>query len=220
MMNILGFDTSQTACSVALLSNDRVYMQHVDAPRQQAQMLLKLVDGLLNEAGIAPTALDLIAFGCGPGSFTGIRLAASVAQGLALGVNAKVVPVSSLRCMAQAAYQGSGAENILVAVDARMDEVYWGAYMLDTKSGHVQGEDQLSQPSEVQASFGSSFCCVGNAWEVYPEEMASTQGAKRYSEVLPRADILVKLAQACDNPILPAEAVPQYLRDKIVYNSS
>ena len=128
-MKMLAFDTSAGACSVALLNNESVEISHIVAPMQQAKLLLPHIQNLLNQAGLALKDLDAIAYGQGPGSFTGIRIAASVAQGLGYASGLPIVPVSSLAILAQTAFLEEKWDKCLVAVDARTEQVYWAHYV-------------------------------------------------------------------------------------------
>ena len=127
-MNLLAIETSDAACSIALQVGDAIHARHEVIPMQQSQVVLPWIDELLRAKSITLNQLDAIAFGCGPGSFTGIRLATSIAQGLGYGAGLPLIPVSSLAILAQTAYQTLGWDRVLVAVDARMQEIYTGAY--------------------------------------------------------------------------------------------
>src|SRR5262249_38085098 len=139
-----------------------------DAPRVQAETLLPMVDQLLSGAGLALTSLDAIAFGRGPGAFTGLRVAASVAQGLAFGAGLPVVPVSDLAALATGAVRLHGAHQVLACMDARMQEVYWCAYGVEGDSVRPAAPESLSPPEEVKTPQGGSWFGAGSGWEAYP----------------------------------------------------
>ena len=130
-MKLLAIDTSEDACSAALCVGDEILERFEIAPRRHTELILPMMDGLLAEAGLSLRGLDALAFARGPGSFTGIRIATSIVQGAALGAGLAVVPVSSLQALAQGARRLHGAGQVLSALDARMREVYWGAYRAD-----------------------------------------------------------------------------------------
>ena len=123
-MKILALDTSTEACSAALLIDTEIHQRYEVAPREHGALILPMIETLLSEAGCAPTQLDALAFGRGPGAFVGVRIATGVAQGIAFAADLPVIPVSSLAAMAQSVEHG----NVYSAIDARMNEVYWGAY--------------------------------------------------------------------------------------------
>ncbi len=128
MTTLLALDTATEACSVALLHDGRVLSHYEVIPRMHAQRLLPMIKDLLAEAGVALSAVDGIAFGRGPGAFTGVRIAIGVVQGLAFALERPVLPVSTLAVLAQRALREQGAQQVAAAIDARMDEVYWGCY--------------------------------------------------------------------------------------------
>ncbi len=216
-MKILGFDTSSTACSVALLIDDKVSALHRIMPMQQAQSLLPMIEELLLSNKITLDQLDAIAFGCGPGSFTGVRIAASVAQGLAYALELPVIPVSSLAALAQAAYENLQWEKLLVAIDARMQEAYWGAYYI-----HQQGlavlinQEVVSTPKEI-FSLEDDFYGVGNAWDIYKNKIIYLPRAVDVTQ-LPTAKAILTLAQVKyknSEWVHARDALPVYLRETV-----
>ena len=126
-MNILAIETGTDACTCALLHTGEIIALDAVAPRQHAELLLQMIDSVLEDVGVGLGSLDAIAFGRGPGSFTGLRIACAVAQGLAFGANRPLVAVSTLQTVATGMHRTTGAHRVLVAFDARMGEVYWGA---------------------------------------------------------------------------------------------
>ena len=220
-MNILAIDTSFEACSAALLTQGRVLQQYVFAPRQHAQLILPMIEALLDQSSLKLENLDALAFAAGPGSFTGIRIAASVIQGLAFAVNLPVVAVSTLQTMAQQAWNQYQAEKVIVGVDARMGEVYWGVYQLDSdRIMQPISQDALCRPEEMIAPTSMGYIFLGDAWFNYS---AAIQPKLRHvvttipAEWQPRAESVVNLAQHYfkQGVAVKAEnALPVYLRSK------
>lgn len=183
-MNVLTFDTATNACSVALFANNITFSRHEIAPRMHASLLLPMIQSLLTEAKIKLSALNAIAFGCGPGSFMGIRLAAGMAQGLAFGLQIPVIPISTLQTLAQTYFEKTGKEKIAAGWDARLHEIYWGFYACD-ESGVMQPQqedtlctfDQLDKNS--LAALGCGF--AGNIFsdDTYPSAQAMLTIAKQ-----------------------------------------
>jgi len=138
MTTLLALDTATEACSVALLHDGKVASHYEVIPRLHAQRLLPMVQALLGEAGVALSAVDAIAYGRGPGAFTGVRIAIGVVQGLAFALQRPVLPVSTLATIAQRAWREQGATQIAAAIDARMDEVYWGWFGAGTGWGYAE----------------------------------------------------------------------------------
>ncbi|SQF87684.1 M22 peptidase YeaZ [Pseudomonas taetrolens] len=128
MSTLLALDTATEACSVALLHDGKVTSHYEVIPRLHAQKLLPMIKDLLAEAGVELSAVEAIAFGRGPGAFTGVRIAIGVVQGLAFALDRPVLPISNLAVLAQRAHREHGATQVASAIDARMDEVYWGCY--------------------------------------------------------------------------------------------
>lgn len=149
-MRLLAIDSATEFCSVALSNKDQVLSRGEELPRQHSQALLPYVDELLTEAGVTLKELDGIVVSQGPGSFTGVRIGASIAQGLAFSQNLPMVQVSTLAAMAQACYRLHGATHVVAAIDARMGEVYFGTYHLVDGLMVLQGEEVVCAPHEVQ----------------------------------------------------------------------
>jgi tRNA threonylcarbamoyladenosine biosynthesis protein TsaB len=223
-VKILALDTATEGCSVALGLDDRILERFVEMERGHAERLLPMVEELLAEGGTTLAALDAIAFGRGPGGFTGVRLAASVAQGLAFGAGIGVVPVSDLAAVAQrAAVLHPGARRVLVVNDARMREVYWASFT--TEGGvRVLGVEKVTAGSAVDlsiASGASPWVAAGRGLRAAPDlaERCRTAGAALEPELLPRASEVLSLARGivAAGGILPAEqALPVYVRDRVV----
>lgn len=222
-MKILALDTATESCSVALLIDGRLSLREERLPRGHAERVLPMVDELLTHAGTALAGLDAIAYGRGPGAFTGVRLAASVTQGLAFGAGLPVVPVSDLRAVAQRAFDASAGAYALVCTDARMQEVYWGCFERAADGlAAPAGEEQASPPAQVSPPPGwpAGTAGVGSGFAAYPELARTLAG--RISPwpdiLLPRAAEIARLAQpeVVAGRVLPADqAVPVYLRDEV-----
>jgi tRNA threonylcarbamoyladenosine biosynthesis protein TsaB len=222
-MKLLAIDTSSQACSIALFDGDKVHSQHQIAPMQQAQLILSMIETLLQSAGVELKQLDALAFGCGPGSFTGVRIATSVIQGLAFAMDIPVIPVSSLAALAQSAYQDLGWQKLLVGVDARMQEVYWAAYQVNA-SGLVDlvGKEMVCAPQQVVIPAGEGWCGVGNAWEVYHDELP-VKPAQQDALRVPAATAILQLATEKYKKkdwVSPADAMPIYLRDTVAFKKN
>lgn len=219
-MKLLAFDTSTEACSAALALGDAILQREELAPRRHAELILPMVDSLLQEAGLRLKDLDALAFGRGPGAFTGVRLAAGIAQGLALGAGLPVLPVSSLAALAQGATDPADA--LLATMDARMGEIYWG--MFEPANGGaarlIAGE-RVSDPAAVALPAGRSFFAIGSGWETYGALLAErfkgrVTGAAPARR--PRARDLLPLARAelqQGRGLPPEQALPVYLRNEV-----
>lgn len=223
MARILALDTSTEACSVALIDGEHIEERFVVAPREHMLRLLPMVDALLAAHQLTLAQLDAIAFGRGPGSFTGLRICLSVVQGLAFGAGLPVVPVSTLATLAQ----GAGAPPdslILAAIDARMDEVYWGWFHAGA-DGLVQavGGEAVSPPEQVVMAAGAaaprSVVGVGTGFG-YGERLAPGAFQQVDAAALPRARDLLALALPAwqrGEAVAAEEAVPVYLRDQVAW---
>jgi tRNA threonylcarbamoyladenosine biosynthesis protein TsaB len=222
---LLAIETSGEACSVALSCSGEVRQRHQHAPLLHAELLLPAVRGLLDEAGVGLNQLDAIVFGRGPGSFTSLRIGIGVVQGLAWGAELPVVPVSSLAAVAQQLVWNCSAPlhfpaRILVAVDARMNEVFHCTYGVD-ELGRLQelGPEEVSPPSAVFAVDPRSTTAAGNGFERYPE--LSTLGrtlARVHAGLAPVATALLPLAEQWLQTHVALEAVhaqPVYVRNQV-----
>ena len=218
-MKILALDTATEACSVALAIGDRVLERYVELERGHAEQILPMIDALLAEGGIALAQLDAIAFGRGPGGFTGVRLAASVAQGLAFGADVGVVPISDLAAVAQRVAQlDPAARRVLVVNDARMREVYWAEYLVE--GIRAQGDERVNAPGDVVVSSGESWVAAGRGLIAWPElaERCRAAGATLRPDLLPRASEVLALARpqvAAGQVLAPELALPVYVRDRV-----
>jgi tRNA threonylcarbamoyladenosine biosynthesis protein TsaB len=218
---ILAIETSSNACSAALLINEEIIQCYELAPQQHAQLILPMVKKLLTDAALNLSQLDAIAFGCGPGSFTGIRIAASVAQSLAFGADLPVIPVSTLRVLAQGALTIWGANKVLAGVDARIDEIYFGVYEADNGLMQQQLEDGLYKPNDLPLLSSGEWFGVGDAWEVYAETLKKHFGnnvLQIEARVYPQAKYVAELAhyELLAGKVLAADkALPVYLRNKV-----
>ncbi|BAE74607.1 tRNA threonylcarbamoyladenosine biosynthesis protein TsaB [Sodalis glossinidius str. 'morsitans'] len=222
---ILALDTATEACSAALMLDDDVLLERFTlAPREHTQRILPMVDSLLAEAGMTLKSLDALAFGRGPGSFTGVRIGIGIAQGLALGANLPLIGVSTLAVLAQSAWRQTGVCQVLTAIDARMGEVYWAPYQ--HQAGVWLGEEREAVAApEALASLGASlsgcWATAGTGWQTYPtlfhhEGLTLVAG----HTLLPSARDMLPLAlhhyrHGGAQPVALAE--PTYLRNEVAW---
>jgi tRNA threonylcarbamoyladenosine biosynthesis protein TsaB len=216
-MNVLAIETSTDVGSVALLCGDRVEQEIIAERRLQTTCLLPCVDTLLQRAGIGLPALDAIAFGCGPGSFTGVRIASTVAQGLAMTAGIGLVAVSSLAATAQHAARTLGQNRIFVCADARMAEVYVADFEIRDGIAVALGPESLCRPADVQFPVGAGFAAVGSGFAVYADALAVgiAAAACKAAEIMPEALDLLPLACAAvkDARLMqPGRIEARYLR--------
>ena len=190
------------------------------APQQHSDFILSQVDELLAVTGIHLHQLDAIAFGAGPGSFMGVRLATGVAQGLAYAIDRPVIPVSTLQALAQSVSVRHG-EKVLVGWDARMSAIYWGIYALNS-DGLMQAvvADRLSAPDVIQLPDDEHCIATGNAWEVYESQLSDRlkQQLIKHDKQHPHAEMVARIAAAkfAKGDILPPDqAEPVYIRDVV-----
>lgn len=191
MRRVLALETSGDIGSIALLLGESVAERRIATPREQTETVLPYVDSLLNEAGIRLQDLDAVAFGRGPGSFTGLRVATAVAQGFAIALALPLVPISSLAAIAQGVWRCHGIAASLVCIDARMGEVFWARYAVRDGVAAVIGTEHLGAPTDVESGErGTVWAAVGNGFASYPTELATvTSGA---TSVLPEQGPLAR----------------------------
>lgn len=232
-INILALDTATEACSVALLYQGEVTHKFEINPRGHTQRILPLVDELLQQSGIALQQLDALAFGRGPGSFTGVRIGCGIAQGLAFGAELPVLPISNLVAMAQAAHTKSGAIQVLPAIDARMSEIYFS--QLKAEIIHVNGDSlidwqpvieeqvispELAKERLVAQNLQSDWLTVGTGWETYPELFTVSAHLQQSTIQLPDAQYMLHpaLLSWYNQQAISAEQIePVYLRNKVAW---
>ncbi len=218
-MNLLAIETSTEACSVALWHAGRVLERSEIAPRRHAELVLPMAESLLAEAGLSRRQLDGVAVGRGPGAFTGVRLAISVAQGMALGLDVPVVPVSSLAALALDAPENYSS--ILAVIDARMGEVYAGAFRHEGEDLVALNAETVGPADRLVVPRAHAWSVIGSGWETYREVLRErliappvwADGA-RY----PQAHAVARLAArefAAGHAVTPEAALPVYLRDKV-----
>lgn len=230
MPRILALDTATEACSVALGDGEAVFSRYQLAPRKHARLLLPMVESVLDEAGLAGSDLDALAFGRGPGSFTGVRIATSVVQGLAFAWDLPVIGVSDLAALAMRALREDRGERVYCALDARMDEVYFAAYEdvdglpLECVSERVCPPDLVPQAFEddrsVKGEVASRVVGVGSGFGRYREVLMSRLGALSAVDeaYFPDAADLLPLALAdwhAGAAVAAYQAQPLYLRDQV-----
>lgn len=225
-MKLLAVDTATDACSAALWQDGECAERFALAPREHTRRLLPMVDELLAEAGLRLTGLDAIAFGRGPGSFTGLRIAVGVAQGLALGADLPVVAVSDLAALAHAGWRETGESHWLACLDARMGEVYAGRFIVESAQAVPQAEEVVVAPALLTPPGSGIWQGIGPGFAAYAEALERRLGARLGATLpdrLPRAGDLAALgaAMAARGETQPAEqAAPVYLRNNVAQTSA
>ena len=218
-MNLLAIETATECCSVALLCGERIVARSELAPRRHAELLLPMCDQVLAEAGLARRALDALAVGRGPGAFTGMRLAVSAAQGIALALDIPIVPVSSLAALAMQA-PGDGAD-VLAVIDARMGEIYAGVFRRTPDRVELLGSETVGRATALEVPTTHALDVIGSGWSSYRDTIAARLPAPphwsdgdRYPQAVDVLRIAVPIAKAGGG--IPADQVmPVYLRDKV-----
>ena len=233
MSTILAIETSAELASCALLVGNNVTVRSTPGVRSHSQSVLPMVQELLTEAGIALADCDAVAFGAGPGSFTGVRTACGAAQGLAYGAKLPVLPLVTLEAMAEACRAASGAVDVLAVLDARMGEVYWAQYRFDDGKWTEVVAPALSAPQDVAPQYlapdpaqdcAAGLQACGNGFAEYADAFAGQPFAHgALPDIVPHARELALLARAAlaeGQGVPAAQAQPLYLRNKVAYTSA
>jgi tRNA threonylcarbamoyladenosine biosynthesis protein TsaB len=223
MMKCLAIETSTNFCSVALSIDGRNRVEEALAPRLHGELVLQSVDRLLKQQGLTGQQLDIIACGRGPGAFTGVRMAIGIVQGLAFAWNKKVMPVSSLACLAQQCCDENKSEQYVAVVqDARMGDVYWAVYALKDGAVTEVVKEALSKPEQLNFPEHSELLCVGSGIGLLNKIMLDGYSGKLTMNdqlCYPSADSVLTLAQSqFDGGAQPIDAMalePTYLRNNV-----
>ena len=225
MTKILAVDTATEACSAALFIDGRIISEKEVAPQGHTRLLLPMTDRLLKEAGLSLRDLDALAAGRGPGSFTGVRIGVSMAQGLAFGAGKPLIGISDLMVMAFQALEETGLNEAVASIDARMGEVYLGVFRMDPDGfPELLGEERVLAP-EIAASYakellsGNQPALTGTGFAAYPRIGEALNGIPA-AENLPWADTLARLALRDYERGLaraPGEILPVYIRDQVTW---
>lgn len=222
-VKLLAIDTTEDACSAALFVDGDVVERFELAPRRHSELILPMMDGLLADAGLRLGQLDALAFARGPGAFTGVRIATSVVQGAAFGAGLPVVPVSSLQALAQGALRRYAADAVLSAFDARMGEVYWGAFRADAaRVMRAVDDERVCAPGQVTAPAAADWVGVGSGWQAHSEPLAAALGLVPVShgaDMVHAHDVAtLGAALFAEGATVPAEqALPVYLRNEVAW---
>lgn len=225
-MRLLAIDTATEACSVALYQDGAVLERFELTSREHTKLIMPMIDALMAEAGLAVTQLDALAFGRGPGSFTGVRIATGVIQGIAFAADLPVVPVSTLAAMAQQCFTETEHDWAFAAIDARMGEIYWGVYFKDDEGyAALWGEEAVALVDAVPFPEVLGMG-IGSGWGTYEQELNERLHgcvAVYDASFLPRAGYIARLGAigiARGQAVAAELALPVYLRDKVAKKES
>jgi tRNA threonylcarbamoyladenosine biosynthesis protein TsaB len=227
-MKLIALDTATERCSAALWLDGAVHAREAPRACAASELIVCLIGELLAESGAALASLDAVAFGRGPGAFTGVRLAAGVAQGLAFAAGLPVLPVSDLAALAQQAFkQARAPARALVCQDARMGEVYWGCFERVDRMARLTGSEAVSAPASVRlpVNWGEGPCCaIGSGFEAYAllARLPGIEPSWLWPALRPHAVEIAELAAAAGltSAMPPEQGLPVYLRDEVATRSS
>lgn len=222
-LKMLAVDTATENCSVALSIGDQMMVRSDIAPREHTNKILPMVDEVLAEAGVSLTQLDALAFGRGPGSFTGVRIGIGIAQGLAFGADLPVLGVSTLAAMAEQAHRTHGTTQVLTAIDARMGELYFAQYQRQENGDWLALADEaVVAPDALRLeSTDGTWTLAGTGWPAYPElakglDLTTTESGVLYPQAQDMLAI-AKYAYQRGEAVAAELATPTYLRDKVTW---
>lgn len=224
-LTILCIDSSTEACSVSVSTkNSTLHHRFMLAPREHTQKILPTVDEVIKEAQLSLSDIDVIAYGQGPGSFTGVRIGISIAQGLAFGLEKKMVGVSTLQAMAQQAYQLHQSNSVYAAIDARMGEVYFAHYINEDGLMVLQDKEVVIKPADLieinQNIQHDNSVLVGTGWSAYPELLDCYKKSQLTDILYPNAVYMLNSAALLiekEAAVAPELALPVYLRDTVTW---
>lgn len=222
-MRILAIDSSTEACSVAVWRPNACVSLYDAKPPRVSEVILEMVQAVLDDAGITLAEVDAFAFGRGPGSFTGVRLATAVIQGLAVVGDKPVMPISTLAALAQGAYRQWGARTVLSAVDARMQEIYWACYHLDADDVWITEQEHVSPPGDLVLPILPNWAAVGSGWDHYRDVLTERLSALVgcwYPGCTPLAEdigLLAFKAYQRGDYVRAEDALPVYIRDQVAH---
>ncbi len=225
-MKLLAVETATEACSAALLIDGKITEKFCITQNGHSKLILPMVDSLLSEAGRQASGLDGLAFGCGPGSFTGVRIATGIVQGIAFALDLPVVPVSNLAAVAQDFFDRTQENVAFVAMDARMNEVYWGVYRRNALGfAELLGLEAVTPANEIEFP-DIPGVGIGTGWKEYSQELLSRLShrvIRHEDDNLPRARAIARLGAEGFKQGLQVsvdQAMPVYLRDKVAKKES
>lgn len=224
MPTILAIETSTELASAALLHGDSMLARSSCGVQTHSQTLLPMVQELLAEAGLSLAQCDAIAFGAGPGSFTGVRTACGVTQGLAYGVDLPVIPVSTLLALAHDCRQRTGANEVIAVLDARMEEIYWAQYRFDSNEGwQTLVQPRLALPSDLPPPESAETAFWGNGFAANPAAFIASGLSVLPQPILPHAASVASLALVefqAGRTVRASDAQPVYLRNKVALTTA
>jgi tRNA threonylcarbamoyladenosine biosynthesis protein TsaB len=221
MKSLLAIDTSTENCSVALVHDGKLTTRDIESPREHSQKLLPFVEEVLDSAGVSLGNLDGLVVGAGPGSFTGVRIGVSMAQGLAFSADLPVYPVCSLQALAQQAIRKNDVAGVVACIDARMGEVYYALYANENGVAVAQSEPAVAKPDTNLIDTGrlKGWGTAGTGWDVYADILDEHHELKHSDNSrLPLAeDMLTVVNGAGVEPVQAEQLEPLYVRNEVTW---
>jgi tRNA threonylcarbamoyladenosine biosynthesis protein TsaB len=225
-MKLLAIDTATEACSAALYINGTISERYELAPREHTKLILPMIDSLMAEVKIEAQDLDVLAFGRGPGSFTGVRIATGITQGIAFAANLRIVPVSTLAAIAQDCLEKTDNDCIFTAVDARMNEIYWAVYQRNPENiVELSSQESVGPVTNIDC-LGHKGFGIGSGWNIHESKLKAqlADSVIGYdANYLPKASVIARLGVYGFNnnqAVSVEQAMPVYLRDKVAKKES